>query len=98
MNRGRGGECGKPAIAAGDDVLATHQPCVLDEPLRNQFGVLDVVGGRIQNTGNQQLAFGKSKLFEQDPLVGMTWIGRFEEIAAGRAANTRSITSPSGTS
>src|SRR6516162_9488395 len=41
-----------PAIAAGDDVLAADKPRIMANALRDQHGVLDKIGLRLDHAGD----------------------------------------------
>lgn len=45
----------EPAVRAGDDALAPHAFRVPDQPLRDEFRMLDKVAARIEHAWNQDL-------------------------------------------
>src|SRR5271166_994171 len=70
------------AIASGDDIFAADEPGVAGYALGNQFGVLDKIGLRFDDTGDQHLAVGQFHVLEDLPFMRMTRVGRLEGEAA----------------
>ena len=48
----------KPAIGRGDDVVAADRLGKVDDPLGDEFGVLDEVGRVADDAGHDHLALG----------------------------------------
>ena len=59
------------AIAAGDDVLASDEPGVTRDPLRDQLGMLDEVRFRFEHAGDEDLAFGQADALEKRPFMAL---------------------------
>src|SRR6185437_11649905 len=66
------------AVATCDDVLPADQVGVATDPLRDQLGVLDEIGFRLDDARNQHLAVRELDPLEELPLVGMAGIGRLQ--------------------
>ncbi len=72
---------------------------VAADALRDQLGMLDEIRFRFDHAGDQHLAVGQLHPLEQCPFVGVARIGGFEaKSRLGRAENTMSMMSASGTS
>src|SRR5438477_190111 len=78
---GRAGERAETAVGTGDDVLATDQLRVADQPLSDQLGMLAVVSGGVQHARNQDFAVWHLDVFEDRPLVLVPRIGRLKRQA-----------------
>src|SRR5206468_12808269 len=59
----------EPAIRAGDDVLAPDQSRVAADTLGHEVRVLDEVGRRVEDAGDENFTRGQLHAFEQAPLV-----------------------------
>src|SRR5262249_25044188 len=66
------------AVAAGDHVLAPDQLRVTGNALRDEIRMLDEVRLRLDDAGDQELAFGKLDGLEELPLVRVTRIRGLE--------------------
>ena len=85
------GECGElrpnqilmqagaqPAIGAGDHVVAPDRYGEVANPLRDQLGMLDEVGGVADHARHDDLAGGQLDVLPQPPFVLVTNIAGFE--------------------
>ena len=79
IHRAETREGSKSAIGAGDDALASHQAGVADDPLRDQLGMLDVVGTRCDNARNQDLVVRKLLMGPNFPFVLVARIRPFQQ-------------------
>ena len=73
----------EPAVGPRNDVLASDQLRVARDALSHQLGMLDEVGGRVDDAGNQHLALRRLHALEHPPLVSVARIGGLERDAGG---------------
>src|SRR5665213_338741 len=79
IDRAETSEGSKSAIATGDDALAPHQAGIADDPLRDQFRMLYIVGTRCDHARRQYLVVGKFLTRPHLPFMLVTWIGAFQQ-------------------
>src|SRR5438309_383109 len=70
----------EPAIRSGEHILASKKPCIAQDALGHQFGVLDDIGRVADDTWDKRLARRKLHVLPHLPLVRMARIGTFDDI------------------
>src|ERR1700722_2327056 len=86
INRVKVGEGGESAVGAGDKIARTDNVGKSLDPLRDDFGVLDIVGARVDDARDEDLAVRQAVLLEHGPFVLMPRIGRLKAEASGTCA------------
>src|SRR6266487_3364906 len=76
-------EGGKAAVGSGDDMFAPNYGSIAFQALRDQFRVLDKIGGGIEHTWNDDFAFRQPDLLKDLPLMLMARIGPFKGDGTG---------------
>ena len=74
---------GKPAIGAGDHVLAPDKIRESHDPLGDQLGMLHHVRAVADHTGRQHFAFGKFYILPDAPFVLVARVGRLDQVCTG---------------
>src|SRR5579884_3877553 len=83
MDGGRPGEGSEAAVGSGHQVLAADQTRVPDQPLSHELRMLDVVGGRVKDAWDDDLALWELDLLEYVPFVLVARVGALERQAHG---------------
>src|SRR5262245_11437163 len=78
------------AVGSGDDILAPDQSRVATDALGDQVRVLEEVGGRVEHTGDEDLAGGELHALEHPPLVRVPRV-RGLEGKSGRASREHDV-------
>src|SRR6266567_166560 len=68
----------KAAVGSGYDMFAPNDGSIAFQALRDQFRVLDKIGGGIEHAWNDDLAFWQSDLLKYLPLMLMARVGSFK--------------------
>src|SRR5436190_10581841 len=69
-------------ICTADDILATDEACVLNDPIRNQLGMLDDIAGMADNTRNQNFSVRQLHVLPGFPLMLMPRVCCFDRIGS----------------
>ena len=85
-------------IGAVNHTLRSDAVDEVEQPLRNQVGVLGVIGAGVNDPRNKGHSVGYSGAVKNVPLVGVARVGGLERNASHRHGRTMSMTSLSGTS
>ena len=75
--------CAKPAIGAGQHILAPDEARVAHEALGDEIGVLDEIGAMADDAGDEGRAVGQLQILEDPPFVLVTRVGGLNRIAPG---------------
>ena len=62
IDRVKVGESGKAAVSPGDKIARADDVGKPLEPLSDHLGMLDIIGARVDNTRDEDLAFGQAVL------------------------------------
>ena len=79
----RTGKCAESAVRARHDALSPDEVRIALDPLGNQFGVLDVVGRRVEHPRDQRDIVGQLRVSPHRPFVFVARIRCLEHQRAG---------------
>src|ERR1700678_4145259 len=68
-------ECREAAIGPGNHPLAAHDVAESPYALRDEFGMLDVVGAGVDHAGDQHLVVRYFGVAPYRPLMRVAWVG-----------------------